>query len=501
MIRVTRSAIIDAPIERVWELVRDFNSHTAWHPIIARSEIEDGEPSDRIGCVRSFTLASGDTVREQLLTLDDEAHVSTYCILDATVPLERYVATVTLKEVTDGDRTFWHWTSTFRTPPGRERELAEMVAKNVYEDGFAGIRKYLNSGSRSLASAPPPPTRLPTRRSSAASVDTGRAMESFSTVVQEHGGPDAFDYRKTSARAPGPGEVRIRHAAIGVNYIDVYVRNGLYGALMEVPGVPGMEAAGVVVDVGAGVTHLLPGDRVAYACAPVGAYTTLRTMPAESVLRLPAAIDDETAAAVLFKGLTAEYLLHRVHHVERGDWLLVHAAAGGVGQLLCQWAKALGARVIGTVSSEEKARIARDAGCEHAIVTRDYRFAAEVKRVTGGLGAHVIYDGLGQAAVEENLEAAALTGYWVSYGQASGPIEPIAPERFNEKSLTFSRPVLFHYSADRYVLETMASRVFDLVGRGTLRAAIGARYPLASAANAHRDLEARKTTGSVLLIP
>src|SRR6185503_10800530 len=373
MIRVTRSAVIDAPIERVWAVLRDFNSHTAWHPVVAESQIEGGEPSDQIGCVRRFTLRDGNRIREQLLALSDRDHVSTYCILDASVPLRRYVATLQLKRVTDGERTFWHWQSTFDAPPGRERELADMVGTGVYEGGFEGLRAYLRR-SRHAPGRAPAAGRAPV---------AGEALPAQGVVASAFGGPEVLRHQSLPARPPGPGEVRIRQTAVGVNYIDVYVRAGLY-RLIDPPAPLGMEAAGVVVDVGDGVAHLLPGDRVAYACAPPGAYVSARTMPADQVVVLPDHVGEETAAALMLKGMTAEYLLHRTHAVRSGETVLVHAAAGGVGLLLCQWAKALGARVVGTVSTDAKARAARGAGCDAVIVGRDYRFAAAVHDATAG---------------------------------------------------------------------------------------------------------------------
>ena len=354
MIKVTRSAVIDAPIERVWAVLRDFNSHTAWHPIVGESAIEGGEPADQVGCVRNFTLRDGNHIREQLLALSDEDHVSTYCILDATLPMQRYVATVQLKHVTDGNRTFWHWQSTFDVPRGREREFADLVGKGVYEAGFEGLRTYLRQRRAEAAPAP---------RRSARGAIRGSAI-----VIDRHGGADELKLRDIEAQPPGPGEARLRQTAIGVNYIDVYVRTGAY-PLLSPPGVPGMEAAGEVIDVGEGVTGILPGDRVAYACPPVGAYAQYRTLKAEQLVVLPDGIGDDVAAALMLKGMSAEYLLTRVCRVQRGDFVLVHSAAGGVGLLLCQWAKHLGATVIGTVSTEAKARAARGAGCDHPIVT------------------------------------------------------------------------------------------------------------------------------------
>ena len=328
----------------------------------------------------------------------------------------------------------------------------------------------------------------------------GETMATQGMVVSRFGGPDVLEARPLEARSPGPGEVRVRHSAIGVNYIDVYVRKGEY-RMIEPPAPIGMEAAGVVIDVGDGVTHLLPGDRIAYACAPPGAYVGLRTLPASQVVVLPDEIDDETAAAVMLKGMTAEYLLHRTHLLRGGETVLVHAAAGGVGLLLCQWAKALGARVIGTVSIDDKARAARAAGCDATIVGRDYRFAAALHDATGGRGADVIYDGLGQAAARENLEALAMCGHWICYGHASGPVDRLSVESLGQKSATFSSPVLFHYTADRAVLTAMAQRTFEALRQGTIRLDIRHRYPLSSAAQAHRDLESRATIGPLILLP
>jgi NADPH:quinone reductase len=466
MIKVRRSAVIDAPIDRVWAVLRDFNSHSAWHPAVGDSRIERNEPADQVGCVRNFFLKDGNHIREQLLALSDSQYLSTYCILDATLPMRNYVATVQLKKVTDGDRTFWHWESTFDVPKGREREFEQLVGGGVYEGGFAGLRKYLN-GDR------PHFSHL-------------GAVESQGVVATGFGGPEVLQFRNIEEKR---GEVRIRQTAVGVNYIDVYIRKGLY-KMIAPPAPIGMEAAGVVVE--SHSTDFRPGDRVAYASGTPGAYVTMRAMPASELVLLPDYVSDETAAAVMLKGMSAEYLLHRTHRVKPGDVVLVHAAAGGVGLFLCQWAKALGARVIGTVSSEAKAELARANGCDQAIVTRDYRFVSQMKQK-----ADVIYDGLGKEAAKENYEALALRGHWVSYGQASGAHDSF-PD-LTGKSGTLSRPVLFHYTADH--LHEMAGNVFNAFREGTIRLEVRHRYPLAAAADAHRDLEARRTSGQVVLLP
>jgi len=471
--------VIDAPIEEVWAVLRDFNSHSAWHPAVGPSTMENGEPPDQVGCVRDFILKDGSHIREQLLALSDRDYVSTYCILEASLPMRNYVATVQLKRVTDGDRTFWHWESTFDAPRGRERELEELVGGGVYEAGFTGLAAYLRRDGRAL--------------SHPHAVDAPRAVDSEGIVATSFGGPDVLQRRRVDAPAPKSGEVRLRQTAVGVNYIDVYIRTGLY-RMVEPPAAIGMEAAGVVVESNA--PGFRPGDRVAYACTPPGAYVTMRTLPATQLVGLPDYVSDETAAALMLKGMTAECLLHRTHRVKPGDVVLVHAAAGGVGLLLCEWASALGARVVGTVSSEAKAELARAAGCEHPIVTRSYAFAEKTKQLSGGRGADVIYDGLGHQAAQENLAALAMRGHWVSHGHATGILEPV---NLSGKSGTFSQPVLFHYTAE--FLRQIAGHVFAALRDGILKADVRHRYPLGAAGDAHRDLEARRTTGQIVLLP
>jgi NADPH:quinone reductase-like Zn-dependent oxidoreductase len=316
-----------------------------------------------------------------------------------------------------------------------------------------------------------------------------------------YGSADVLEPFVGEAAAPGAGEVRIQQRAIGVNYLDVYLRFGFIPAMLPLDGAPavlGMEAVGTVIDVGEGVSGVLPGDRVAYLHAAPGAYCSVRTVPAQRVLRLPAAVEDSVAAAVLLKGVTADYLLRDLGHVQRGTRLLVHAAAGGVGLLVCAWARALGATVIGTVSSDEKARIAREYGCEHVVVTRDYRFAEAVQRLCGG--ADVIIDGLGEAARDQNMLALAPCGHWISLGQASGALGPIAPEWLNHKSVTFSRPVVFDYVATAAALSERAGRVWDALASGALRVPPIERFTLDAAAQAHARLEARATTGALVLL-
>ena len=299
---------------------------------------------------------------------------------------------------------------------------------------------------------------------------------------------------------PGPGEVRIRHTAVGLNFIDVYVRSGLYPAL-QLPGSIGMEGAGVVKEVGPDVDGLSVGDRIAYAAQPPGAYAEERLIAASKAVTLPDDIDDRTAGAAMLKGMTAEYLVYRTHCLRPGETALIHAAAGGVGLLLCAWARHIGARVIGTVGSDEKARLASEHGCEHPIVYSRENFVERVKELTDGRGADVVYDSVGQATFDGSMEALAIRGHLVSFGQASGPVPALEISRLAAKSATLSRPSLFHYTASAAELQAIAGNLFDAIRRRIIRVEINQTYPLRDAADAHRDLEARKTTGSTLLIP
>lgn len=507
--KVVRSTIIDAPIERVWAVMRDFNSHDQWHGVVETSRIEAGEKSDQVGCVRNFDLKDGNHIREQLLTLDDRHYKSTYCIVEATVPLQRYVASVTLKPVTDGNRTFWHWESTFATPPGMERELTDMVAQGVYEAGFENLRKHLREGGD---------LRMPggsagtLRASAPAATPSGMPsalpVASRRIVVKHYGGPEQLQAEDADCPAPGPGEVRIRQRAIGVNYIDIYQRRGWIPSMLAEGGTPGMEAAGTVLDWGEGVHGHLAGDRVAYLCPVPGSYCHVRNVPADWVVRLPPTVPDETAAALLLKGLTADYLVHDLGQLDRrgerggagAARVLVHAAAGGVGLLVCAWARKLGATVIGTVSSEAKARLAREYGCQHVIVSDNYRFADAVQQITGGSGADVLIDGLGEAARDQNLAALARRGHWISLGNATGALAQVDTHALLAKSITFSRPVVFDYVATRAELERRAARLWAALADGTLKMPPVERHSLAGAAEAHARLERRVTSGALVLL-
>ncbi len=319
--------------------------------------------------------------------------------------------------------------------------------------------------------------------------------------IERHGGPEEMQLVEVQVGDPGPGEIRIRHKAVGLNFIDVYQRSGLYPFPMPLQ--LGMEASGVVEAVGEGVTHLRAGDRAAYASQPPGSYSELRVMPAKTVCKLPDAIDFETGAAMMLKGLTAQYLLKKTlpqGGLQAGDHVLFHAAAGGVGLIACQWARAMGLQLIGTAGSPEKCALALAHGAAHAIDYKREDFAARVKEITGGEGVKVVYDSIGKDTFDKSLDCLQPFGLMASFGNASGPVAPFAPGILGSKgSLYLTRATLFTHIATRESTQAMADDLFDAVVRGDVKIRIDQRYPLAQVQQAHRDLEARKTTGCTIL--
>ncbi|MGH8751746.1 MAG: quinone oxidoreductase family protein [Burkholderiales bacterium] len=321
----------------------------------------------------------------------------------------------------------------------------------------------------------------------------------YAIRIHETGAPEKMRWEEVSVEQPGPGQVLVRNTAIGLNYIDTYHRSGLYS--LPLPATLGMEGAGVVEALGPKAGGFKIGDRVAYA-QPVGAYAEWVLRPADRLVKIPSGIDDRTAAAMMLKGLTAQYLLRRTYKVKAGDTILVHAAAGGVGQILCQWAKYLKATVIGTVGSEEKAKLAKKAGCRHVIVTAKENFTQRVKEITKGKGVPVVYDGIGKDTFMGSLDCLAPFGLMVSYGNASGALPPLETGLLAQKgSLFLTRPTLMTYFAKREDLVKSANELFAVVKKGVVRITINQTYSLREAAQAHRDLEARKTTGSTVLLP
>jgi len=316
--------------------------------------------------------------------------------------------------------------------------------------------------------------------------------------ISKPGGPDVLQWTEAEVGSPGPGQVKLKQTAIGLNFIDVYHRTGLYP--QPLPFVPGMEGAGIVESVGSSVIHLKVGDRVAYAMV-IGAYAEERLIAADKVVKLPDSITDRTAAAMMLQGMTARYLIRDIYKVGPGDTILIHAAAGGVGLIVCQWAAALGATVIGTVSSDEKAALARANGCHHAIVYTREDFQARVLEITGGQKLPVVYDSVGKDTFMQSLDCLRPRGIMVLFGASSGPVPPMDLSLLSQKgSLLITRPTLGTFVATRQLLEENSADLFDAVGSGKVKIHVNQTYPLKDAAQAHRDLEARKTTGSTVLV-
>ncbi len=316
--------------------------------------------------------------------------------------------------------------------------------------------------------------------------------------IQQTGGPEVMQYVDVDVGPPGPGEAQVRHEAIGLNYIDVYFRTGLYP--LPLPAGIGLEGAGVVTAVGEGVGHVRPGDRVAYSGVPPGSYSELRNMPAQLLVKLPRGIGFETAAGMMLKGLTVQYLFRRTCRLQKGQTILFHAAAGGVGLIAMQWAKALGVTVIGTVGSEEKAALARRFGCDHTILYKRENIVERVREITGGAMVPVVYDSVGKDTFQASIDCLRPFGLMVSFGNSSGPVPPMALTAL-KGSLYITRPSLMAHTASRTNLEDMAADLFRMVGSGKVRIGIDQRFRLADAVQAHRELEARRTTGSSLILP
>ncbi|MGH8403074.1 MAG: quinone oxidoreductase family protein [Gammaproteobacteria bacterium] len=321
----------------------------------------------------------------------------------------------------------------------------------------------------------------------------------YAIRIHETGGPEVLRWEEVEVGKPGPGEVLVRNSAVGLNFTDIYNRSGLYP--IPLPATLGREGAGVVETVGSKVKDFKPGDRVAYV-DPTGSYAEVLLRPAERLVKIPAGVGDQTAAAMMLKGMTAQFLLRRTYRVKKGDTILVHAAAGGVGQILCQWARHLGVRVIGTVGSEAKVPLAKKAGCKHVLVTARDKISERVKEITKGAGVPVVYDGVGKDTFMDSLDCLAPLGLMVTYGNASGPVPAFSPTLLTQKgSLFITRPTLGTYIAKREDLVRTARELFAVVKKGAVKIAVNQTYPLREAAQAHRDLESRKTTGSTILLP
>ena len=319
-------------------------------------------------------------------------------------------------------------------------------------------------------------------------------------VIHQPGGPGVLRPQTITVGKPGPNELRIRQTAIGVNFHDVYVRSGLYQTL-ALPGIPGIEAVGIVEETGSQVNNFTVGDRIGYITRSYGVYASERLLPADLAIRLPDSISDDLAATLLLKGLTAEMLVKQVHPVKPGERVLVHAAAGGVGRLLCQWASHLGATVIGTVGNAQKAELARQAGCAHTILYREENVVEQVLDITNGKGVNVAYDSVGKDTFQGSLDSLAICGHLVNFGQSSGSVAPFEVSALFAKSNSLTRPSVFHYARERHMLDSMSHNLFKALEQGAIKAEPGMAFALADAAKAHEMLESRERTGALLLKP
>jgi NADPH:quinone reductase len=490
-ITVIRSAVIDVPIDQLWAVLRDFSSHDRWHPAVARSRMENDVDGDVVGGVRRFSLSDGAELREQLLRHSDRECTFTYSILDSSLPLFDYVATVRLKPVTDGNRTFWDWRSQFRAPDDRAAELENLVGRQIFEAGFTGLHKFL------AQSAALPRTPAPTEPTQVAAVSD--LLPSKAVEVAAFGGPGVMFLRDGTVPAPGPRQVRLRQTAIAVNFLDLQQRRGI-AAGYDLPGTPGMEGVGLIIDVGRQVHGLFPGDRVAYLSRTPGAYVDMRCIDADACIPLPDGVSDMDASTLL-KGVTAALVLSRVFRAAPGAAILIQAVAGGVGHLLSQWAKSMDLTVIGTVSTAEKAKFSRDCGCDYPIVVADDTpLAAEVMRITHGRGVDYWVHSSGAQGLDTAVACLSLCGHCAVIGDRDGKSIPLDVTVLKQRSLTVSAPVGFDYFDDRPYLQRLAHQLFAKIQSRMIIPVIEA-FPLSRAAEAHNRIESRQNKGAVVLTP
>jgi len=492
-ITVIRSAVIEAPIDQVWAVLRDFNSHHLWHPAVVRSRMEDDLGGDVVGGVREFSLTGGAELREQLLRQSDRDYTLTYCILDSSLPLLDYVATLRLKPVTDGSRTFWDWRSQFRAPQERAAELQDLVGRKLYETGFAGLRTFL---AQQQAPGPQPPA--PAAEAEAAAAGSA-PLPSRAVVIATAGSPDVMAIRNATVSAPAPGQVRIRQTAVAVNYLDLKHRRDI-SAGVDLPGTPGLEGVGKIIDVGEQVNGLFPDDRIAYISRTPGAYADIRCIEADACVLLPDGVSDMEASTLL-KGVTAGLVLSRVFRTAPGATILIQAVAGGLGHLLSQWAKSLDLTVIGTVSNAAKAKFSRGCGCDYPIVALENDpLAAEVMRITNGRGVDYWVHSSGADGLDAAFACLAPRGHCAVIGDRGERSLPLDVNVLKQRSLTVSAPVCFDYFDDRPYLLRLAQQLFAKIQSRTIIPVLEA-FPLSRAAEAHHRIEFRQNMGAVVLTP
>lgn len=492
-ITVIRAAVIDAPIDRVWNVLRDFNSHEVWHPAVVCSEMENDLDGDMVGGVRRFSLADGAELREQLLSHSDLDYTLSYCILDSPLPLFDYVATIRLKPVTDGNQTFWDWRSQFRAPAGGAADLEKLVGRQIYEDGFTGLRKFLAGQT-----APVEP-RAPEMHEETDAVIGREPLPSKAVVVDAVGGPEVMSLNHVVVPGPEPGQVRIRHKSIAVNFLDLQQRRGTSAGL-KLPGTPGWEGVGKVIDVGDQVNGLFPGDRVAYLSRNPGSYADIRCIDADACIPLPDSISD-IEASILLKGTTAALLMTRVFRISPNASILIESVSGGIGHMLSQWAKSMNLTVIGTASSADKARFSRDCGCDHPLVATDYEtIVSEIMRITNGRGVDFWVYSSSLNGLDSALECLAPCGQCAVIGDREGGSVALDVKLLRRRSLTVSAPVCFDYFRDRPYFQRLAHQLFTRIQSRAI-IPVTEVFPMSRVADAHQRIESRRNKGAVVLVP
>jgi NADPH2:quinone reductase len=492
-IRLIRSAVIEAPIERVWAVLRDFNSHERWHPAVTRSQMENDFDGDVVGGVRRFSLTDGAELREQLLHHSDRDTTITYSILDSPLPLLDYVATVRLKPVTDGNHTFWDWRVRFRAPADRAAALETLVGRQICEAGFTGLRRFLDEQT-----APPTAPSGKTDTAVLAAAAAGEPLPARAVVVTIPGGPEVMSLHDVTVSAPTGRQVRIRQTAIAVNTLDLHHRRGI-AAGVDLPGTPGLEGVGEIIDVGEQANGLFRGDRVAYMSRTAGAYADICCVDADACIPLPDGVSDSEAATLL-KGVTAGLLLSRVFRAVRGAVVLIEAVSGGMGHLLSQWAHSMDLTVIGTVSTVDNARFSRDHGCGHPIVVSDGKpLAEEVMRITNGRGVDYWVHS-GAHGLDDAIDGLARCGHCAIIDHHGEQPLRLDLNRLKPRSLTVSAPDRFDYLGDRLYLLRLAQHYFTKIQHRTIIPAIET-FSLDQAADAHARIEARQAMGAVVLTP
>jgi NADPH2:quinone reductase len=487
--QVIRSAIIAEPIERVWAALRDFGGHSRWHPDMSHSQVENGLDGDVVGCVRRCRIGEQTELREQLVQHSDLHHLCSYAVLDSPLPLVDHLTTLRLRPVTDSGQTFLHWSAEFRTSKSRAAELNDWLI-GVFEAGLRGLRSYLadeaEPSPRAAAEEPAP-------------VAPGELLACRRVLVESKGGPEGMALREVAIAAPEAGQVRIRQKAVAVNRLDILQRKGLMEGI-EPLGTPGLEGMGEIIDVGAQVNGLYPGDRVAWVSRKPGAYTEICLRDASDCIHLPDQVSD-LEASTLLKGLSAELLLGRVFRAGPGSSIMIGSAAGGLGHIICQWARSLDMVVLGAVDTKEKARFARDHGCTYPIrLVQDRPVVDEVMRITNGRGVDYWVFDSPVLDLDQALSCLARFGHLAILGGESQPSSSLETGRLKKRSLTVSCHDFLHYLRDRLYMQRSAQNYFAKLQNRIINPVVEPT-PLSQASQAHQKIESRQNLGALTLIP